>query len=132
MKLEYSSLFLSVIVLYAYHMQDTLMHTMWLALLCTSLIHHAGKYKNETLGKVDRTICHINGAVCVYNTLKYIFVFPLQAAIPATINFVILFRMIEDFHVKKKRSDDLYRFIHIGATIVACFTIKFRSLLSFI
>ena len=62
--LEFSSLLMASIVLYAHRRGDTVMHDAWLALLCSSLIHHASGYKYGWLEQLDRILCKANSVLC--------------------------------------------------------------------
>jgi hypothetical protein len=129
MQLEYSSLSLALIVLFAQYMQDSLMHALWLTQLCTSLIHHASGYASTTLQKIDIALCHINSAVCVYYTVVsairgYVILLPM-----VTMNVMLFVHLVNVYHLTPDRTDEQHNSIHYGATIAACNTIIMRSIL---
>lgn len=70
--LQYSSLLLSIIVVFAYYKKDTAIHHEWLAVLCTSLINHTtmqvtnGRSVDIVVRYLDIFLCHVNSAHCVF------------------------------------------------------------------
>ena len=64
--LEFSSLSLGAVVVTAARAGDTAMHSAWLALTCSSLIHHASGRRRRWVRAVDRALCWTVVATCAH------------------------------------------------------------------
>jgi hypothetical protein len=67
--LHFSALQIACVVFAAHVSRDTLLFSTSLILLCSSLIHHASGYACQHVARVDRALCLVFAAACVFRTI---------------------------------------------------------------
>lgn len=115
MKLSFSSLSLSLVVILASHKKEFIIHHQWLALLCTSLINHTCNYNSKTVQKIDRILCHINTTYLTYRMLikKFTFLTGINAILGAYILYIYHLTDLCEKYVNYHIS------LHVVSTIIA-------------
>ena len=118
--LEFTSLLLAAPVVYAQLVGDTLMHTSWLALLCTSLLHHASRGRlASSVGRLDRILCVVNSFICGSR------LWPVTNRSEVACWMAGAF-IVYTYHVSgvARRIKAVHMSIHVTAALVACMAVR--------
>lgn len=118
--LEFTSLLLAAPVVYAQLVGDTLMHTSWLALLCTSLLHHASRGRlDRSVGRIDRGLCVLNAIICGSR------LWPVTDSTSAAC-WVAGAYIVYVYYVSgaARRSNAVHVSIHVTASLIACRAVR--------
>lgn len=114
--LEFSSLQLALIIVWAHLQGDTAMLIVWLCTLCSSLIHHASAHKREF---VDHRLCELSAALCASRNIP---VSSLQRAANFALGgYIFYVHRVARLHKKSKL---VHVTIHTTATIVAVTSVR--------